>query len=398
MIGSRPLAAGLLAAVLWTAPAASTSSAASAAPGRAGDETGAAVERRLTLMGTEAAVRVEAADRRTALAASEAAVRALEAAERRLSTWAEESELARLNRAPVGEPVTLSPELAAELAAAEACRRATGGAFGAGVGPLVDAWGLRTGGRRPGPEELRTALVASAGEVVTLGPNGTVTRRLQGSRIEEGGFGKGAALDAARQALTGGLAGGAVRSARLDLGGQVLFVGAGEELAVAHPADRGRAVLALSPEALAGRSAATSGNSERGIVVDGERLSHLLDPETGMPVPDLGSVTVLAGSGLEADCLSTGLYVMAARHGLAAALAWTEERAGVDAAFVRPLAEGGLEVVATSGLDGRVRVLDPAAVASVRIGEEPPARTAGIERRAGVADATEAVPAIPRPE
>lgn len=395
MIGSRPLAAGLLAAVLWTAQAASAASA-------PGDETGAAVERRLTLMGTEAAVRVEAADRRTALAASEAAVRALEAAERRLSTWTEESELARLNRAPVGDPVTLSPELAAELAAAEACRRATGGAFGAGVGPLVDAWGLRTGGRRPGPEELRAALAASAGEVVTLGPSGTATRRLQGSRIEEGGFGKGAALDAARQALTdpltGAFAGVAVRSARLDLGGQVLFVGAGEELAVAHPADRGRAVLALSPEALAGRSAATSGNSERGIVVDGERLSHLLDPETGMPVPDLGSVTVLAGSGLEADCLSTGLYVMAARHGLAAALAWTEERAGVDAAFVRPLAEGGLEVVATSGLDGRVRVLDPAAVASVRIGEEPPARIAGIERRAGVADATEAVPAIPRPE
>jgi len=66
-------------------------------------------------MGTEATVRVEASDREAALAASEAAVRALEAAEARLSTWTDDSELARLNLAPVGEPVALSPELAAEL-------------------------------------------------------------------------------------------------------------------------------------------------------------------------------------------------------------------------------------------------------------------------------------------
>lgn len=391
MIESRPLVAGLLAAALW-------SGAAGASEPAPPDGPSAAVERRLTLMGTEAVVRVEAVDRPTALAASEAAVRALEAAERRLSTWTDDSELARLNRAPVGEPVALSPELAAELAAAEACRRATGGAFGAGVGPLVDAWGLRTGGRRPGPEELRTALDASVGEVVGLDSAGTATRRRTGSRIEEGGFGKGAALDAARRALTDALSDGAVRAARIDLGGQVLFVGAGERLAVAHPEDRERAVVALAAEALAGRSAATSGNSERGIVVGGERLSHLLDPETGLPVADVGSVTVLAPSGLEADCLSTGLYVLAARGGLAGALAWAEERPGVDAAFVRPRLEGGLDVVATSGLGGRMRVLAPDEVVAVRIGEEPPARTAGIERGAGVADATEADPAIPRSE
>lgn len=388
MIESRPYVAGLLAAALWSGPAAASEPAPPDAPS-------AAVERRLTLMGTEAVVRVEAADRRAALLASEAAVRALEAAERRLSTWTDESELARLNRTPVGEPVALSPELAAELAAAEACRVATGGAFGAGVGPLVDAWGLRTGGRRPGPEELRAALVASAGDAVTLDSGLIATRRHAGSRLEEGGFGKGAALDAALRALTDAL-GDDIRAARLDLGGQVLFVGAGERLAVAHPQDRERAVLDLAPEALAGRSAATSGNSERGIVLDGERLSHLLDPATGLPVPDVGSVTVLAPSGLEADCLSTGLYVIAARDGLAVARDWAEERAGVEALFVRPLAEGGLEVVATSGLAGRVRVLAPTEVVAVRIGEEPPAWTVGIERGAGVADASEADPAIPR--
>jgi thiamine biosynthesis lipoprotein len=361
-----------------------------------GEET---VERRLTLMGTEAGVVVTADDRAAALAASEAAIRALEAAEARLSTWTDSSELARLNDAPVGRPVALSPELARELAAAEACRRATDGAFGAGVGPLVDAWGLRTGGRQPEPEALRDALSASTGEVIALSGDGTATRRRAGSRIEEGGFGKGAALDAAREALA---ALPAVRSARIDLGGQVLYVGdslAGiGELAVAHPEERERQVLGVAPEALAGRSVATSGNSERGIVVDGRRLSHLLDPRTGHPAADVGSVTVLAGSALTADCLSTGLYVLAARGGVDAALA-VAERAGVDAAFVRPGAtDGRLDVIATRGLAGRLRVLDPEAVKTVRT-EESPAEVAGSggdEAGAGVAEASEADRAIPR--
>ncbi|HLE84574.1 MAG TPA: FAD:protein FMN transferase, partial [Thermoanaerobaculia bacterium] len=121
------MAASLLVVALLGAgdphpPRPSQSSAASGGVGRpasreAGSEAGAAVvERRLVLMGTEAEVRVAAAERPAALAASEAAVRALEAAEVRLSTWTKASELARLNRAPSGEPVALSSELAAELA------------------------------------------------------------------------------------------------------------------------------------------------------------------------------------------------------------------------------------------------------------------------------------------
>ena len=73
----------------------------------------AAVERRLAMMGTALEIRVEAADRDQALAASERAVAALEAAEARLSTWRDDSELSRLNS---GRSVLLSPALAAKAA------------------------------------------------------------------------------------------------------------------------------------------------------------------------------------------------------------------------------------------------------------------------------------------
>jgi thiamine biosynthesis lipoprotein len=100
-------------------------------------------------MGTTLTVSVEALDRLTALAAGEKAVRALEAAEARLSTWQEDTELARLNRATVGEAVALSQKLAEELAAVRHWWKETNGAFDPGIGVLVDIWGLRQGGRRP---------------------------------------------------------------------------------------------------------------------------------------------------------------------------------------------------------------------------------------------------------
>ena len=54
---------------------------------------------------------------------------------------------------------------------------------------------------------------------------------------------------------------------------------------------------------------ATSSNSERSIEVGDTTVGHLLDPHTGRPADDFGSLTVWAPTGFEADCLATGLFV-----------------------------------------------------------------------------------------
>lgn len=316
--------------------------AAAAAPTPA-DAPPATLERRLVLMGTQLHLRVEAPDRRTALRASERIVRALEAAESRLSTWREDTELARLNRTAPGQPRPLSPALAAELAAARACWRETSGAFDPAIGALVTAWGLRTGGREPSDEELRRARAESGMdglELFGVSETPSAIRRRSGLRIDAGGFGKGAGLEAALQAL--GSSG--ATSAALDLGGQWAFSGEPGQgraehhrdrwrVAVADPQDRQRAVVAFAVD---GGSVATSGNSERGITVDGHLRSHLIDPRTGRPAVDFGSLTVWADNPLRADCLSTGLYVM----GPDAALAWAARHPGVEVLVLTPRGEG----------------------------------------------------------
>jgi len=306
------------------------------------------VERRLGLMGTTLSLEVAAASRPQALAASEAAVKALEAAETRLSTWRSDSELARLNAAPAGTPVPLSPILAGELARAVHWWRETGGAFDPGVGALVSAWDLRHGGRLPSDAEIRVAL--SSGGLRALRLEGrNATRLVPGLLLEEGGFGKGAGLDAAARALEQAGAAQAV----LDLGGQMLLFGErGEPYAtgLADPRDRARPVLKL---AVAHGSLATSGNSEHGIEVGGRRFGHLLDPRTGRPAPDFGSVTVWAPDALTADCLSTGLFVM----GPAAALEWARAHAGIEIVVLEITPQGGLHATATPGWKGRLEPL-----------------------------------------
>jgi len=315
------------------------------------------VERRVMLMGTALEIEVEATDRPAALAASEKAVVALEAAEARLSTWRDDSELARLNRAPVGERVALSPRLAADLATARHWWQETGGTFDPAIGPLVKAWGLRQGGRQPSEAERAAAMDASAMDGLEL-DHGIAVRRRAGLTLEEGAWGKGAGLADAIAALASDPA---VRRATLDLGGQVALYDRQERSArapwkvpVADPRQRHQAVIELTVD---GGSLSTSGDSERGIVVDGRKLSHHLDPRTGFPVPSFGSITVWTESPLDADCLSTGLYVM----GPEKALDWVTGHPGIEALVLRPVpAKRGeeIEALATAGFAGRLRALE----------------------------------------
>ena len=136
-----------------------------ALPARAGDAT---VTRRLAVMGTRALVEVTAPDPVTASSAAEAAVRALETAEARLSTWRAGTLLSALNACPPDLVIRLDPVLARELSSVLRWWRRTGGAFNPAMGPLVEVWDLRGGGRTPSPGEILRALAASDPSVLEL--------------------------------------------------------------------------------------------------------------------------------------------------------------------------------------------------------------------------------------
>ncbi len=167
-------------------------------------------------------------------------------------------------------------------------------------------------------------------------------------------MGKGAGLDAAIAALR---ADGRATSALLNLGGQVVVFHREDHedrgpwvVPVADPRDRQRPVVALT---ISSGSIATSGNSEHGFERGGVRYGHLLDPRTGEPARDFGSLTAWAHRALAADALSK-LFVL----GPDAALAWARAHEGIEIVILEPLA-GGLRARATAGWRGRLEALVP---------------------------------------
>lgn len=310
------------------------------------------VERVVVAMGTSLQLTVTATTRMQALQASEAALLAIETVEARLSTWRDDSELTLLNRLPVAQWTSLSGPLLRDLQRARRWSRATGRAFDPGVGALVDLYGLRAGGAWPSDEAVWACLPhATIQELHVI--RTSAKRRKERLRIEEGGFGKGAGLDAAARAV---LDAGAT-AATFDFGGQVVRVGfdAAEttDYDVADPNQRTRPAVRVR---VGNGSLATTANSERRIEVDGRSLGHILDPRTGRPAPDFGSVTVFADSAFDADCLSTALFVM----GPAAALAWAERHDGIEALVIESdTAAKQLIARTTSGLRDRVSALAP---------------------------------------
>ncbi|HEU5304781.1 MAG TPA: FAD:protein FMN transferase [Gemmatimonadales bacterium] len=288
-------------------------------------------------MGTTLHVAVAAPSRADGIQAIEDAFAAVRGVDSLLSTWRDDSEIARLNHAAPQTPVRLSHDLYAWLQEAARWTRLTAGAFDPSIGSLVDAWDLRGRGRVPSRAELAHARAGSGLDRFVFSARGrTVSRSDSAAWIDTGGFGKGIALREARRALTRR----GVSSGLLNFGGQVLTIGedrSGRDwiVPVAHPSRRTEPVAWLRCR---DRSASTSSQSERFVTVGGRRLGHVLDPRTGRPVSPWGSVTVVAEDPAVADVVSTALLVL----GPEAGLRWAQGRQDVGVLFLIERA-GGLQ-------------------------------------------------------
>ena len=326
----------------------------------------ATVERRVASMGTTVDLVVRMQYREQALEASEASLRELSRVEALLTTWKRGGELDRIDEAAPGRPVRVSRELVDLLAEVFTWIRRTDGAFDPTIAPLVRAWDLRGRGRLPSPAELERARTACGASKFLLDRAAAAVTRLDADAgIEEGAWGKGWGLDRAAEALKKA----GVRAALLDLGGQVLALGSdsGEKpwrVPVAHPRERQRTVVELG---IASGSVSTSGDSERSFEAGGRRIGHILDPTTGEPAPDFGSVTVVAPAGLVADILSTAMFVLGPERGLA--LSESLRRRGFENEVLFLVVRGdGLDAVESPGMSRLVLSADP----QVRIGLTTP--------------------------
>ncbi len=258
-------------------------------------------ERQVLAMGTRLSFQFPGASGEQGDKASEAALKECNRIETACSTWRPDSAFSRLN-ASAGATAQLPAEWLGLLQIAQGWSHRTGGAFDPVLFRLLAAYGVREGGRHPSEQELTQARASSGARLLLLNGRRGTARLKDGAGIEEGGFLKGYVLDRMKKQIIHQ----GVSSGCLDFGGQLLTFGKAMIVPIADPKDRGlpRFSIPLAPGSLA-----SSGLSEHG--------RHIVDPRTGLLCEDWGSVSVIASSGLEADCLSTALYVMGPVQGLA---------------------------------------------------------------------------------
>ena len=244
------------------------------------------------------------AEARAVLGEVESAIRAIEG---RMSSWLDASEISRLNGAPAGRKVTLSPATLTVLCAARDAAEATDGAFDVTCRPLIELW--REAGQHgelPDATQHKAARALSGWELIRLLPAGVV-KQSDTARVDLGGIAKGYAIDRAVAILRrAGLSGGLV-----DIGGDLACFGKPAEgqfwsVDLQDPF----AIEPLATLQLREGAVCTSGNYERFTRIDGRRYSHILDPRTGLPADAAPSVTVIAESAMTADIWATALSVL----------------------------------------------------------------------------------------
>ncbi len=267
---------------------------------------------------------------------------AVEQVDQQMSPWKPDSDLVRLNRAAVGAWVDLPAEMLEVLDCALDVTRLSDGAFDPCVGALVDAWGFGAVRDAPDPQAIRLARQARppvAHECLELDRPAGRVRKHAASQLDLCGIAKGFAVDHMADVLRRHH----VRHALAALDGELRAVGAqasGHPWAVAlERPEPGRRVVHGVIE-LEDVAVATSGDYRRYLDVEGARLAHTMDARRCAPVHNVvASVTVLAGTCMQADAWATALLVAGADKGLAMA-----QRMRMDVLYLLRRAEQVVEV------------------------------------------------------
>ena len=271
-----------------------------------------------------------------------------------VSTYRDDSDLARFNAAPA--PVCMDmPDTALELARhALALAQQSEGAFDVTLLPVLEAWGFRHGAAArpaheaspaPAPAELEAARERMGMQHLRVQP-GQLCKDAP-IRVEFNSIAAGYAVDR----VASYFAQQGVGSYLVEITGEMKAVGlkpdgAPWRIAIEAPLEGERQAQRIVQ--LNGLALSTSGDYRNWHEVDGQRQSHIIDPRTLAPVRHrLAAVTVAAPSALEADGLSTLFMALGPQQGFDYAQA-----RGIAALFVSRRENGaGFATRATAAFD-----------------------------------------------
>ncbi|NVL90562.1 MAG: FAD:protein FMN transferase [Desulfobacterales bacterium] len=257
-------------------------------------------------MGTFAAITVMHPSRTEADEVIGKAFEEMDRVSRLLNRYQSASAIGTLNRD--GYLTELPSEVSEVIARSLRFHRASGGAFDITVKPLVDLYKEHFAAHQSPPSETRVSKVLDLVDAGALRFDGhTVRFAKEGMGITLDGIAKGYIIDCGAKVIEQH----GTKHALINAGGDIRAIGGKDsrtpwKVAIQDPDKNGPYVDTIT---MVNGAIATSGNYE--VYFDREKLyHHIVSPTTGRSPLQSTSVTVMADNVMDADALSTAVFVL----------------------------------------------------------------------------------------
>lgn len=251
----------------------------------------------------------------------------LDADDRLLSTWKDDSALMQFNHSTSTAPWPVDAAMADIVTLSLRIGHKMQDAMDITVGPLVNLWGFGPDKQPVATPDAAQIAAARARtglqhlRVINAADSQWLQKDIPDLFIDLSTVGEGYAADHLAQLM----ARNGISRYLVSVGGALASRGMNAEgkpwrVAIQKPTDRENAVQAVVD--INGHGISTSGSYRNYYELDGKRLSHVIDPATGRPITHkLVSATVIAPTALEADTWDTGFMVLGPEKAREVALA-----------------------------------------------------------------------------
>jgi thiamine biosynthesis lipoprotein len=246
-----------------------------------------------------------------------AGIKEIQRIEKKLTTFSNDSETAKINEMAGIKAVEVSLETIELIERSIKISQITQGAFDITYGSIdKKLWNFDDKMKALPDKETAKKMVRLINyrNIIIDKKESTVFLKEKGMRIGFGGIGKGYAAEMAKKIMRGmGITSGIVNAS-----GDLTTWGTQPDgkpwtIGIANP---NAAHQVFSYLTLTDMAVATSGNYEKYIMIGGKKYSHTIHPKTGLPVTGIKSVTIITPNAEVADAMATPVTIMGIEAGL----------------------------------------------------------------------------------
>ncbi len=270
------------------------------------DET---VKRTTLVMGSTIEVQVRGVDKEIANKAISSAFEEAKRLDTLFSTYMKNNSMWRINNS-VEQKIIVDDETFFMLKKSKELWQETNGAFDVAIGKIIDLIGFEKDSPQiPSADEVVKAL-ANVGfkKIILQEPN--ILIKPTNVKISFNACVPGYAADKCAMILEKY----GIKDYLVNVGGEIFARGANWKIGIQHPRKQNELLGTIVTD---GKGVSTSGDYQQYFKKDGKRFTHIFNPATGYPADECEAVTIIAGDALTADALSTGVFVLGVKKGLA---------------------------------------------------------------------------------